>query len=220
MLPIGDDDSRIAIVPFVAIARVIANIAVFLVELSQSDVQTFFQRWSIIPLEYARMADLPPHHPGPFWTTLFSSMFMHAGFAHLFGNLLFLWIFGDNVEEALGHVRFLAFYLVCGVLAAFAQIALNLGSQVPSLGASGAIAGVLGAYIVLFPRQRVRVLLGYALVRMPAVVVIGLWAAFQFVNGAGQIGQTEETGGVAYAAHVGGFIAGLGLALALPRRTA
>jgi membrane associated rhomboid family serine protease len=125
--------------------------------------------------------------------------------------MLFLWIFGDNVEDALGRARFLAFYLICGVIAALAQIAIDTDSQIPSLGASGAISGVLGAYMVMFPRQRVRVLVGRAITHMPALAVIGLWVAFQFVNGIGQLAQTEETGGVAYAAHVGGFLAGFAL---------
>lgn len=210
MMPLGDDDSRLSITPFVTLLLVAANIVVFVVQLAQgANLDQFFYRWAVVPLEYSALTDLAPTHPGPFWITLFSSMFMHAGFAHLFGNLLFLWIFGDNVEEAMGHIRFLVFYLACGVAAAGAQIATDLGSQIPSLGASGAIAGVLGAYILLFPRQRVRVLVGYAIVQMPALVVIGMWIFFQLISGFGQLAQTEATGGVAYAAHVGGFFAGL-----------
>lgn len=209
VMPIGDDDSHLNITPVVTIGLIIANLIVFAIELSQGNLEGFFLRWSVVPLEYSQLTDFPPTHAGPVWTTLFSSMFMHAGFAHLFGNMLFLWIFGDNVEETMGHTRFLLFYLVCGVGAAFAQIGLNIDSQIPSLGASGAIAGVLGAYILLFPRQRVRVLVGYALVHMPAVVVIGLWIFFQLISGIGQLAQAGETGGVAYGAHIGGFIAGL-----------
>jgi membrane associated rhomboid family serine protease len=136
-------------------------------------------------------------------------MFMHGGLLHLGGNMLFLWIFGDNVEEAMGHLKYLVFYLLCGVAAALAQILINLDSQIPSLGASGAISGVLGAYLVLFPRQRVRVLLVRTITHMPAIAVIGMWIVFQFINGIGQLARTEETGGVAYAAHIGGFVAGL-----------
>jgi len=138
-------------------------------------------------------------------------MFMHGGWMHLLGNMLFLWIFGDNVEQAMGTVKFLLFYLVCGVIASAAQIVLDSSSDIPSLGASGAISGVLGAYIALFPRQRVRVLVGRAVTQMPALAVIGLWILLQFVNGIGQLARTEQTGGVAYAAHVGGFVAGLAL---------
>ena len=211
VLPLGDDDSGMRITPFVTFALIAANVAVFLFQLSQGDIETFFQTWAVIPVEYANATDVPPTHPGPFWVTTFSSMFMHGGWAHLLGNMLFLWIFGDNVEEALGHVKALLFYLVCGVLASAAHIALDLQSTIPSLGASGAISGVLGAYIVLFPGKRVRVLVFRMVTWMPAVAVIGIWIALQFFNGVGQLAQTEQTGGVAYAAHVGGFLAGLAL---------
>jgi len=134
---------------------------------------------------------------------------MHAGWLHLFGNMLYLWIFGDNVEDSFGHAKFLIFYLVCGITAIFAQLVFNINSTVPNLGASGAIAGVLGAYILLFPRGHVRVLMGRAVVPMPALVVIGLWIVLQLVSGVGSISNTAETGGVAYLAHIGGFFAGL-----------
>jgi rhomboid family protein len=122
--------------------------------------------------------------------------------------MLYLWIFGDNVEDAMGRGRYLLFYLLCGVAASLAQIAVNPDSQIPSLGASGAISGVLAAYLVMFPGRSVRVLLIRVITLMPAWVVIGFWIVLQFVNGIGQLAQTEETGGVAYAAHVGGFVAG------------
>ncbi len=209
VMPLGDDDSRLRITPVVTFALVAANVLVFLVQLTAGDIETFFMKWSVVPVEYAQGTDLPPTHPGPFWTTLFSSMFMHGGFMHLGGNMLFLWIFGDNVEEAMGHVKYLLFYLICGAAAALAQIFMNLDSQIPSLGASGAISGVLGAYLVLFPRQRVRVLVFRMITYMPAIVVIGMWIVLQFISGIGQLAQTEQTGGVAYAAHIGGFVAGL-----------
>jgi membrane associated rhomboid family serine protease len=139
---------------------------------------------------------------------------------HLIGNMLFLWIFGDNVEQAMGTIRFLAFYLICGVAATLAHILTGPSSQIPSLGASGAISGVLGAYIVLFPKQRVRVLVGRAMTEWPAIAVIGLWIVLQFVNGIGQMAQTAETGGVAYAAHLGGFVAGLALVWVFRQRSA
>jgi membrane associated rhomboid family serine protease len=138
--------------------------------------------------------------------TLFSSMFMHAGWLHILGNLLYLWIFGDNVEDRFGHLGFLIFYLVCGLVATFAQMAFDLHSDIPTLGASGAIAGVLGAYIVMFPLARVRVLMGFFVIPVPALIVIGLWIVLQFFYGIGSIGLE---GGVAYMAHVGGFVAGL-----------
>lgn len=209
VFPLGDDDSRIHITPIVTIALIVINVVVFLVQLAQGDIETFFRTWSVIPLEYSRGTDLAPTHGLPFWITTLTSMFMHGGWMHLLGNMLFLWIFGDNVEQAMGTLKFLLFYLICGILASGAQILMDPSSEIPSLGASGAISGVLGAYMVLFPKQRVRVLVGRAVTQMPALAVIGLWIVLQFVNGIGQLAQTEQTGGVAYAAHVGGFVAGL-----------
>jgi membrane associated rhomboid family serine protease len=143
-------------------------------------------------------------------------MFMHGGFMHLFGNMLFLWIFGDNLEDRLGHARYLIFYLVCGIIASlshvFSTVALSNGGPgllVPSLGASGAISGVLGGYILLFPRNNVRVIILRIFTTVPAYVALGLWFAFQFVSGIGILGRGAQEGGVAYAAHIGGFIAGL-----------
>jgi membrane associated rhomboid family serine protease len=136
-------------------------------------------------------------------------MFMHGGWLHLAGNMLYLWIFGDNVEDRCGHAKFTLFYLVCGIAATIAQVAVSAGSNIPNLGASGAIAGVLGAYLILFPRGQVRVLMGRGVVPMPALVVIGMWIVLQFINGVGSITQSAETGGVAYMAHIGGFVAGL-----------
>jgi membrane associated rhomboid family serine protease len=135
-------------------------------------------------------------------------MFMHAGWVHLGGNMLYLWIFGDNVEDRFGHIKFTTFYLLCGFAATFAQLAFSLGSNVPNLGASGAIAGVLGAYILLFPQAKIRVLQGQRVVQVPALIVIGLWIVLQFFSGIGSIANTAQTGGVAYMAHIGGFLAG------------
>ena len=151
--------------------------------------------------------------PSPIWLTLFTSMFMHGGWLHIGGNMLFLFIFGDNIENAYGHVKYAIFYLVCGIIAGLAHVLSDPTSIVPSLGASGAISGVLAAYVVLFPRNPVRVLLtlGIILLRpitVPAFVMIGLWAVLQFINGLGAIGVSAQTAGVAYWAHIGGFIAG------------
>jgi membrane associated rhomboid family serine protease len=220
VFPIGDDDSQVHITPVITLALIVANVLVFLYQLTQGNIEGFFQTWSVIPVEYSRTTDFAPTHPGPFWITTLSSMFMHGGWMHLIGNMLFLWIFGDNVEQAMGTVRFLAFYLICGVAATLAHILTGPSSQIPSLGASGAISGVLGAYIVLFPKQRVRVLVGRAMTEWPALAVIGLWIVLQFVNGIGQMAQTAETGGVAYAAHVGGFLAGLALVWVFRLRSA
>ena len=153
--------------------------------------------------------------PARDFLTIFTSMFMHGGWLHIGGNMLYLWIFGDNVEDRFGHFRYLVFYLLCGIAATFAQLAFSLGSDIPNLGASGAIAGVLGAYVLLFPKRRVTVLLGYGVVQMPALIVIGFWIVLQFFNGIGSIAVSTDTGGVAYMAHIGGFIAGLVLALVL-----
>ena len=218
-MPLGDDDSGRHLVPIVTVLFIVVNVLVFLVELSQGNIERFFQMWSVVPAEYTRQTDMPPTIPLPFWSTLFTSMFMHGGWLHLGGNMLYLWIFGDNVEDAMGHVKYIVFYLLCGVAAAFAQIMVSPNSTIPSLGASGAISGVLAAYLVLFPRQKVRVLMMRQIVVMPAFIVIGFWILLQFISGVGQISQTEETGGVAYAAHIGGFLAGLALVWVFRSRT-
>lgn len=211
-MPLGDDDSRLQITPFVTFALIGLNVVVFLLQLAQgSGIETFINTWSVVPAEYSQTADLAPTHAGPFWITTLSSMFMHGGWMHLGGNMLFLWVFGDNVEAAMGHAKYLVFYLLTGLAATAAHIALNAGSMVPSLGASGAISGVLGAYIIMFPKQKVKVMMGRGVTQMPALMVIGMWIVFQFINGIGQLANTAETGGVAYAAHVGGFVAGLAL---------
>jgi membrane associated rhomboid family serine protease len=156
--------------------------------------------------------------PAANFITIFTAMFMHGGWLHLLGNMLFLWIFGDNVEDRLGHVKFLVFYLLAGIAATLAQFALAPHSSVPNVGASGAIAGVLGAYILMFPQSRVNVLLGRQIVAMPAVIVLGMWIVLQLVSGVGTIAYTDESanvGGVAYMAHIGGFAAGLLMAFLL-----
>ncbi len=206
MFPIGDDNSGRRLVPSVTYTLIALNVLFFLVELIGGDV--FIETWAFVPARF--MAD-----PGGDFLTLFTSMFMHAGWVHIGGNMLYLWIFGDNVEDRFGHLRYLVFYLICGIAATLAQLAFSLGSSVPNLGASGAIAGVLGAYLVLFPKRQVTVLLGYGVTRMPALVVIGFWIVLQFFNGIGSIVVSTDTGGVAYMAHIGGFIAGLVLALVL-----
>jgi membrane associated rhomboid family serine protease len=141
--------------------------------------------------------------------TLFTSMFLHGGWMHLLGNMLYLWIFGDNIERTMGPVKFLIFYLACGLAASAAHIMFNLQSPVPAVGASGAISGVLGGYLLLFPKNRVRVLTRGGIVHVPAIVVLGFWIVLQFINGIGSVASTDETAGVAYMAHIGGFGAGL-----------
>ena len=200
MFPIGDDDSARRTVPVVTYGLIVLNVLLFLVELNGGEA--FIQQWSVVPRRLLA-------NPATDFPTIFTSMFMHGGWLHLLGNMLYLWIFGDNVEDTFGHAKFLVFYLLCGVAATFAQVLVSSTSSVPNLGASGAIAGVLGAYIVMFPRGQVRVMMGRGVIPMPALVVIGFWIVLQFISGIGSITQTADTGGVAYLAHIGGFIAGL-----------
>lgn len=207
-VPIGDDNSRRSRVPYVTMALVATNIAVFVAELfanSQGGLETLVTQWAVIPSDYTRGTAIG----GPVPWTLLTAMFLHGGWAHVIGNLVYLGIFGDNVESELGHLRFLGFYLVTGVLASAAHIVTSPGSQIPSLGASGAISGVLAAYLVLFPRNPVLVLIWFQVRAIPALFVIGMWAVFQVIVGAGSLLSPRDGGGIAYLAHVGGFIAGL-----------
>ena len=206
MFPIGDDDTARRTTPIVTYALIALNVLFFFVELSGGD--PFIEHWSVVPRRLLA-------NPGSDFPTIFTSMFMHAGWLHLGGNMLYLWIFGDNVEDRFGHLKFLIFYLLCGIAATAAQLAFTTGSNVPNLGASGAIAGVLGAYILLFPREQVKVLMGRGVIPMPALVVIGLWIVLQFVSGVGSITASVESGGVAYMAHIGGFLAGVVLTFLL-----
>jgi membrane associated rhomboid family serine protease len=234
MFPISDENERGHGPAFVSLAFIAINVLVFLF-LQGAGASTvgaeFTYGYSAVPFEITNNVDLVedesitidgeqvpiPQEPGPspIWLTLFTSMFMHGGWLHLGGNMLFLWIFGDNVEHRIGHGLYLVFYLVAGVIASFAQILVNTASVIPTLGASGAISGVLGAYLVMFPTNRVTVFLFRILVPVPAIVAIGLWAVLQFINGIGAFAVTEETGGgVAYMAHIGGFVAGVAAGLA------
>ena len=217
LFPIGDDNSDRQLVPVVTYALIAANVIVFLYQLSNP---AFTYGYSVVPVEITRGEDIAgvihigraslrlSQGPKLIYLTLLSAMFMHGGWSHLLGNMLYLWIFGDNVEDRMGHAKFLIFYLTCGILASLTHIFFAPNSFVPSLGASGAIAGVLGAYLILFPRQGIRVLMFTRIVILPAVVVIGFWGVLQFLNGFGSLGNTEG-GGVAYLAHVGGFVAGI-----------
>lgn len=203
MFPVGDDNTQRRTFPVVTFVLIGLNVLFFLVELSGGD--QFITDWAFIPARFSQSPETDA-------VTIFSAMFMHGGWLHLFGNMLFLWIFGDNVEDRFGHLKFLIFYLLAGIAATFAQFAVSPGSGVPNVGASGAIAGVLGAYILMFPQSRVNVLVGRQIVAMPAFVVLGLWIALQLVSGVGTIGYTDESadmGGIAYMAHIGGFVAGL-----------
>ena len=226
LFPISDDDRHLLRPAYVTIVLVVANVLLFFYQLLHPE---FTYAYSVIPLEIVKGVDLVepvlmrsggqlveiPQAPGPtpIHLTLLSAMFMHGGWAHLGGNLLYLWIFGDNVEHRFGHLRFLIFYLASGLAASFAQIATDPGSVIPNLGASGAISGVLGAYLVLFPRNRVMAVFFFQIISIPAIVVLGFWGVTQFLSGMGSLGNTGATGGVAYAAHVGGFIAGIAAGL-------
>ena len=200
MFPIGDDNSANRSVPVVTYALIALCVLVFFIELSGGDA--FIEKWAFVPSRFLAA-------PAAGLLTIFTAMFMHAGWAHLGGNMLYLWIFGDNLEDRFGHIKFLIFYLLCGIAAMAAQLVFSSGSDVPNLGASGAIAGVLAGYILLFPQGKVRVLQGQQVVQVPALIVIGLWIVLQFFLGIGSIANTAETGGVAYMAHIGGFAAGL-----------
>lgn len=200
MMPMSDDNTLRKSFPIVTYGLILINIIVFLMELIYGEA--FVMKWAFIPTRFIE-------NPMDNISTLLSSMFMHAGFAHLFGNMLYLWIFGDNVEDAFGKLTYLAFYLLCGIAATFSQLFFTLTSDVPNVGASGAIAGVLGAYIYMWPQGKVKVLMGQSLTQMSALVVIGFWFVLQFVSGIGSLASTTEEGGVAYFAHLGGFFAGL-----------
>ena len=206
MFPIGDDNTSRRTVPLVTYTLIALNVLFFFVELTGGDA--FIEKWAFVPSRFLS-------NPIGESLTLFTSMFMHAGWVHLGGNMLYLWIFGDNVEDRFGHIRFTIFYLICGLAATFAQLAFSLGSTVPNLGASGAIAGVLGAYILLFPKGKVRVLQGQRVVQVPALIVIGLWIVLQLFSGIGSVASVGQTGGVAYMAHIGGFLAGFVLTFLL-----
>src|SRR4030065_2736079 len=178
MLPIGDDDSARRTVPLVTYGLIALNILFFIVELTGGDA--FIGKWAFVPSRFLA-------NPFADFLTLFTAMFMHAGWLHLGGNMLYLWIFGDNVEDRFGHIKFTIFYLLCGIAATFAQLAFSTGSSVPNLGASGAIAGVLGSYLVMFPQGQVKVMQGQRAIPVPALVVIGGWFALQLVGGLGLV---------------------------------
>lgn len=204
MMPLGDDNSLRKTFPVVTYFLIVVNVLVFLLELSLGEV--FIEKWAFVPARFQ-------NDPSGNFATIFTSMFMHGGWFHLFGNMLYLWIFGDNVEDAFGSDKYLGFYLICGVGAVFSQMMFNPDSTIPNVGASGAIAGVLGAYILLFPRTNIRVLVGNVVTAMPALLVIGLWFVLQFLSGVDSLSAAQDVGGVAYMAHIGGFVVGLGLTL-------
>ena len=239
LFPIADENLDRRTLPVVNYAIILINLLVFVFLQGLGSNERFTYAFSTVPAEIVTGKDIATRDrvlvqpltgqeveipglqptPIPVYLTLITSMFMHGGIAHIFGNMLFLWIFGDNIEDRLGHFRYAIFYLICGILAGLAHVfstAVFAGDNtasllIPSLGASGAISGVLGGYILLFPTRRVTVLLSYFVTQVPAFVAIGLWFVFQLISGLGMLGAGSAAGGVAYAAHIGGFIAGLAL---------
>ena len=230
IFPIGDDNSDRTITPIVNYILIAINVLVFFFLQGASGDNKFTASFSTVPEEIRTGRDVSGsvpikvgtqeasinlgETPSPVYITLLTSMFMHGSLMHLFGNMLFLWIFGDNLENALGRIRYLIFYLVTGLIASLAHVistfAFGDNPFIPSLGASGAISGVLGGYLVMFPKRQVRVIMLRVLTTVPAIVAIGLWFVFQLISAWGVIGAGPQSGGgVAFMAHIGGFIAGL-----------
>jgi membrane associated rhomboid family serine protease len=214
MIPIGDEPRPGRGLAYITLALIVINVLAFLYELTLgAQLDTFLSTYGAVPREILTGQDIAPPGPYPVYLQLLTSMFLHAGWLHILGNLAFLRVFGDDIEDALGHGLYLVFYLGAGLVASLTQIVISgAGSTIPSVGASGAIAGVLGAYIVLFPSRRVHVLipnLYFSTARVSAVVMLGIWFALQFFTGITALtGDTAQTGGVAVWAHVGGFVAG------------
>jgi membrane associated rhomboid family serine protease len=222
MFPLGDDNSDRVITPYVNYIIIGLNILVFVLLQGLGGNDAFTYAFSLVPQEITSGIDLAGaktievggqtatilHQatPLPVYFNFLSSMFMHGDIMHIFGNMLFLWIFGDNIENLIGHFRYIAFYVVCGIAAALAQIVMGPDSIIPMLGASGAISGVLGGYMLLFPTRQVRALIFRVVTTVPAYVALGLWIGYQILLG---YLTPSGSGGVAYAAHIGGFIAGL-----------
>ncbi len=225
MFPLKDDNPT-RITPVITVGLIVLNVLVYAYQFllaaggptGEREFQAFIEEFGLVPCRLTGACRVPMDVPSPA-LTIFSSMFMHGGLFHVGGNMLYLWIFGNNVEDTLGHGRYLLFYLLSGIAAALAQTAIGPGSEVPMVGASGAVSGVLGAYLLLFPRAHVTtlIILGFfwRLVEIPALVVLGFWIVLQVLNGLGSFGAS---GGVAFFAHIGGFVAGMGLLFVLRPR--
>jgi len=213
MFPIWDDTPTKKF-PLTTVILIALNSMIFLYQVSLGErFNEFIYSMGLLPFEITHHIDILPTGPSPIYLTIFSSMFMHGSVVHLLGNMLFLWIFGNNVEDYLGRKKFLFFYLICGISAAFTQILFNSDSTVPMVGASGAIAGVLGAYMVLYPRAKITtviiIIFFIRLIKLPAIVVLGFWIIYQFLYGISSLAATTGEGGVAWFAHIGGFICGV-----------
>lgn len=215
MIPISDNNSDRTITPFINYFLIGLNIFVFVYYQSMGANEAFTLSMATVPQEILTGLDISTGGLGitpiPVYGTIFTAMFMHGSIAHLAGNMLYLWVFGDNLENRMGHFRYLAFYIICGVIATLCHVfytsALGYNLLVPSLGASGAISGVLGGYLLLYPKNEIRVFAGFLFLKVPAFLTLGFWIIMQFVSNAAD--NSETGGGVAYAAHIGGFIAGL-----------
>jgi len=222
MIPLKDDNPSKTF-PIITIFLILANICVFIYQHFgvPGGAAVLFSRLGCIPYEFSHFVDLAPPALVPIPLTIFTAMFMHAGWIHLLGNMLFLWIFGDNIEDRLGRLRYLFFYLLCGIAASLLHIFTNLNSKIPSIGASGAIAGVMGAYMFLYPKARIRTLVIWGLfiqiVRIPAVIVLGYWIILQIFVGFVESGSRTGSG-IAWFAHVGGFVAGFILIMMTKKR--
>lgn len=222
MIPLHDDNPtrRFA---WATLALVLVNVGVFVFQLTLPrgglTLDAFYLRMGVTPYELAHGVDLPPTDLVPWWATMFTSMFVHGGWLHLIFNMLFLWVFGNNVEDAMGRLRYLAFYLICGMVAVAVQVIAHPASTVPVIGASGAIAGVLGAYLLLFPRARVLTVIPlffiFPVIYVPAWVLLGAWFILQAVSAIGS--ESSQGSGTAFFAHVGGFVAGMALAFVFAR---
>ena len=221
MLPIRDDNPTKTF-PVVNVTLIAVNAVVFLIQFfSGSNSAAFFSKYGLTPIEITRGVDVGPTlHP--VYLTFLTSIFVHAGFAHIVGNMLYLWIFGDNVEDRMGHVRYLIFYLLVGLGASLVHVLISPSSRIPTVGASGAISGVLGAYLVLFPRAKVIALVIFGfffrLVRVNALIILGFWIVYQLIFGIASIGARGAVGGTAWFAHIGGFFVGVALVKLFARK--
>ncbi len=201
-------------IPIITIILILLNCLIFYYQVFiVTDNMIFIYSFGLIPYELSQGVDLLPHGPSPVHLTIFTSMFMHGSFVHLFGNMLYLWIFGNNIEDYLGKFGFTVFYFLCGLFAALTQILISPYSKIPMIGASGAVAGVLGAYFILFPRSRITTLIFFGffirLIKMPALFVLGLWIIFQLFYGLSNLSLQGANSGIAWFAHIGGFVGGI-----------
>ena len=199
MFPIGDEDRPRKFFPLVTIALLLVNVFVFYLEVTRG--QAFIDRWAFVPSQFAS-------DPSGNWYTIFTALFLHAGLLHLGSNMIYLLVFGDNIEHRFGYLPFILFYFLSGAFGNLLHMFFSGGSSTPVIGASGAIAGVLGAYILLYPKRPVRVLVWITIIRLPALIVIGGWFLLQLLSSLALFSGATETGGIAYLAHVGGFVSG------------